>query len=149
MGRDPIAELVHLYADAVVRYDGDQWSQTWVDDATWDLGGDRRIEGRDDIVAFWHRAMGGFEAVIQTVFNGTYQLDEDAGAGTGRWYIEERFRRVGGDGGLLVAHYEDDYRFDDGRWRFARRALVAHYAGPPDLSVPFLDSRDGSTPGGS
>lgn len=140
MARDPIAELVHLYADAVVHHDGEQWGETWAPDATWDLGQGRLMEGREAIVAFWHQAMGGFNAVIQTVLNGTYELDEEAGTGTGRWYIQEAFQRAGGQAGLLMAHYDDRYRFADGRWRFASRDLVVHYGGPQDLSVPFANA---------
>ena len=72
----------------------------------------RRLEGREAIVDFWHRAMGGFEAVVQMVLNGTYELDDGAGTGSGRWYIQESYRRVGGEPGILLAHYDDRYRFD-------------------------------------
>lgn len=137
MARDPIADLVHRYADAVVHNDGDQWGRTWAPDATWDLGGGRLMEGREAIVEFWHRAMSSFEAVIQTVLNGTYELDETSGSGTGRWYIQEVFQRPGGERGLLLAHYDDRYRLVDGSWLFATRDLVVHYGGPQDLSAPF------------
>ena len=140
MTRDPIAELVHRYADAVVNNDGDQWGSTWAPDAHWDLGQNRRMDGRDEIVAFWHRAMGGFNAVIQNVLNGTYQLDEQAGTGTGRWYIQEAFQRAGGESGILLAHYDDEYRNVDGRWLFGSRDLVVHYGGPADLSAPFQNA---------
>lgn len=141
MARDPIADLVHRYADAVVHHDDDQWGATWAPDARWDLGGGRVMEGREAIVAFWRQAMGGFEAVIQTVFNGTYELDEAAGTGVGRWYIQEAFRKPGGDSGILMAHYDDHYQLVEGDWLFASRDLVVHYGGPQDLSAPFLNAR--------
>ncbi|MGI9596767.1 MAG: nuclear transport factor 2 family protein [Acidimicrobiales bacterium] len=140
MTRDPIAELVHLYADAVVHRDGEQWGATWAPDAVWQLGQHGPMEGRDAIVEFWHGAMGRFNAVIQTVLNGTYELDEGAGTGTGRWHIQESFQRVGGETGILLAHYDDQYRLVDGRWLFAARDLVIHYGGPPDLSAPFQNA---------
>jgi hypothetical protein len=143
MARDPIAELVHLYADAVVHNDGDQWGSTWAPDAHWDLGKDRRMEGREAIVAFWHQAMGGFNAVIQTVLNGTYELDDSAGTGTGRWYIQEAFQRAGGESGMLLAHYDDEYVRVDDQWLFGSRDLVVHYGGPVDLSAPFQNSWGG------
>ncbi|MEM7342191.1 MAG: nuclear transport factor 2 family protein [Actinomycetota bacterium] len=141
MSPDPIAALVHHYADAVVHRDVEQWRGTWTEDGIWDLGRANRVEGRDAIVAAWQAAMDGFDAVIQIVFNGTHHLDDGAGTGSGRWYIQESLRPIGGDPTLLVAHYNDTYRLDDGQWRFAQRALVVHYAGPPDLSGPFLNAR--------
>ncbi len=140
MTRDPIADLVHRYADAVVHRDGEQWGATWAPDATWDLGRGRVMEGREAIVAFWQQAMGTFDAVVQTVLNGTYELDEAAGTGTGRWYIQEMLVRGGGERGLLMAHYDDEYRLVDGNWLFASRDLVVHYGGPPDLSAPFQNT---------
>lgn len=140
MARDPIADLVNRYADAVVHHDADRWGSTWAPDATWDLGGGRSMEGREAIVAFWLQAMDSFEAVIQLVFNGTSELDETAGTGTGRWYFQEAFQQAGGDRGILLAHYDDRYRLVDGQWLFASRDLVVHYAGPPDLSAPFQNA---------
>ena len=140
MARDPIAELGHLYADAVVHHDGGQWGATWAEDAFWELGAGRRVEGREAILELWHGAMGTFNAVVQTVLNGTYELDDDAGTGTGRWYIQEHFHRANGDKGKLLAHYDDTYVRVDGRWLFNSRELVPHYAGPQDMSADFLNA---------
>ncbi len=140
MQRDPIAELVHLYADAVVHFDGEQWGAVWAPVARWSLSPGRTVEGRDAIVEFWYKAMGTFEAVVQTVLNGTYTIDEEAGTGSGRWHIQESFRRTTGEVGILLAHYDDTYALVDGRWCFADRQLVAHYVGPQDLSGRFLNA---------
>ncbi len=137
---DPIATLVHRYADAVVHYDGDQWGETWAPDAHWDLGQGRRLDGREAIVEFWHGAMSRFAAVVQMVLNGTYELDAEAGTGTGRWYIAEHFQRVGGEKGKLLAHYDDTYVLTDDGWRFASRELTVHYGGPQDLSGSFQNA---------
>jgi hypothetical protein len=147
MAADPIASLVHRYADAVVRYDGDQWGATWAPDAHWELGPGRRVEGREAIVDLWHKAMGGFIAVSQNVMNGSYELDEAAGTGAGRWYIIEHYHRrtdpaSGDDGkGKLLAYYDDTYTLVDGEWLFASRFLVPQYSGPVDMSGDFLNAR--------
>ena len=120
MSRDAIADLVHRYADAVVHRDEAQWAATWSDDATWELGRGRRVEGRDAIVALWSGAMDGFNAVVQNVLNGTTELDEQAG--------------------ILLAYYDDTYVRTDSGWCFASRELIVQYAGPPDLSAPFQNS---------
>lgn len=137
MIRDPIADLVHRYADAVVHRDIEQWGSTWAGDAVWGLGAGHRVEGKPAILELWHGALAGFDAVVQTVLNGTWQLDEGVGTGTGRWYIQEHWQRRSGDRGILVAHYDDRYRRVEGRWLFAGRELVVHYNGPPDLSGEF------------
>ena len=139
MTREAIQDLVHQYADAVVHYDGERWGDTWASDAQWSLGRGRDLSGREAIVEFWHKAMSGFQAVVQTVLNGTADLDEAAGTGTGRWHIQERYRRAGGTPGLLLAHYDDAYVLEGGQWKFADRKLVIHYSGPPDLSADFLN----------
>lgn len=140
-----IQRLVHRYADAVVHRDGEQWSSCWADDAVWDLGRGRLVEGRAAIVELWYGAMKGMEAVVQNVLNGDVQTPDDApdaDRATGRWYINERYRRTDGTAGVLLAHYDDTYVRVDGEWRFASRYLEVHYGGPPDLSAEFANTAD-------
>lgn len=142
MSREAIEDLVHRYSDAVVHANREQWAQTWAEDAVWDLGKGRRVEGRDAILEAWISAMTRFDAVVQTVMNGTADLDEATGTGTGRWYIHEVMQRSAGDRTLMVGHYDDRYvRTGDG-WRFAERSLVQHYAGPSDLSGSFRSAEE-------
>ncbi|MEE2768928.1 MAG: nuclear transport factor 2 family protein [Actinomycetota bacterium] len=143
MGRDEIATLVHRYADAVVHRDGEQWAATWAPEAVWELGQGRRVEGREAIFELWQKAMGGMTAVVQTVLNGEVTLDEEAGTGSGRWYIQESMQRSTGVHAILLAHYDDTYVRTDEGWRFASRELTPHYQGPPDLSATFLNAVDG------
>jgi len=141
MSTQPINDLVHSYADAVVHRNAAQWSSTWADEAVWELGKGRRVEGRDSILAFWNSAMDGFAAVVQNVVNGTATLDLAAGTGTGRWYIIEHWQRADDSRGILLAYYDDTYVCVDDRWVFASRGLVVQYSGPPDLSAPFQNAR--------
>jgi hypothetical protein len=140
VSRDAINDLVHRYADAVVHRDPVQWSSTWATDAMWELGKGRRVEGRDAILALWNSAMDGFKAVIQNVVNGTADLDDEAGTGSGRCYIMEHWARTDDSRGILLAHYDDTYVRVDGEWLFASRELVVHYGGPADLSAPFQNA---------
>ncbi len=137
-----IHQLVHRYADAVIHRNGAQWTSTWAPDAEWDLGHGRLVQGIDAISELWHNAMAGFEATVQTVLSGETHLADDGETATGRWYIQEHVRRADGTTGILLAHYDDAYRKVDGSWRFARRFLQPHYAGPQDLSAPFLCSAE-------
>ena len=135
--REAIAALVHRYADAVVRRDPPQWAACWAEDARWHLGPGRSVEGRDAITELWAKAMGQFAAVVQTVNNS--EVHVTGATATGRCYINEHFRRMNGDPGMLLAYYDDTYVCIDGDWLFSSRALVAQYQGPPDLSAPFLN----------
>ncbi len=140
MSRDAIRDLVHDYADAVVRRDPDQWSSTWAADAVWELGKGRRVEGRDAILALWNSAMDGFSAVVQNVVNSTATLDDATGTGSGRCYIIEHWQRADDSRGILLAYYDDIYARTDDGWKFASRELVVQYGGPPDLSGTFLNA---------
>jgi hypothetical protein len=137
-----ILRLVNRYSDAVIHRNGEQWASCWAEEAVWDLGGGRLVEGRESIVALWYAAMKGMTAVIQQVHNGDAWLDNTSqGRATGRWAISERFQRADGERGILLAHYDDAYQNIDGHWLFTRRLLQVHYAGPADLSADFLNDR--------
>lgn len=138
-----IQRLVNRYSDAVVHRNGDQWASCWADDAVWDLGGGRLVEGKEAMVKLWFAAMGGMAAVVQHTHNGdaTYE-GSGREVAVGRWAISERFLTADGHRGLLLAHYDDAYRKVDGTWLFTRRLLQVHYRGAPDLSGDFLNTRE-------
>ena len=131
--RQPIAELVHRYCDAVVRQDREQWAATWSEDSVWELGPDRIIEGRAPIVAHWAESIAPIEVVVQHASNGEVRSTGEATA-EGRWYITEHIKRRSGELGMLLAWYDDTYVCEDGSWLFASRRLTPIYRGPPDLS---------------
>ena len=133
--RDEIVELVHRYSDAVCRKDSAQWADCWCADAAWDLGKGRLTNGRDDIVRYWQAAVDSLHVVVQLVHNGAVTIDGDAASG--RWYVSEHMERANSVKGMLLAWYDDTYRREDGRWRFASRTLSSLYHGAPDLSGEF------------
>jgi uncharacterized protein (TIGR02246 family) len=138
--RDDIADLVHDYADAVVRRDADAWAATWAPDARWVLGPGRDVTGRDVILDVWEKAMGRFSAVVQMVANGKATPGPTADTASGRWYIFENFLLASGETGILLAYYDDTYVRVDGKWLFASRELTRQYQGAPGLSAPFLNA---------
>lgn len=138
-----IQRLVNRYSDAVVHRNGEQWGSCWADDAVWDLGGGRLVEGKENILKLWYAAMGGMTAVVQHTHNGdAFHEGSERGAAVGRWAISERFLTADGHRGVLLAHYDDAYRKVDGTWLFTRRFLQVHYRGAPDLSGDFLNTRE-------
>ncbi len=142
-----IQRLLHRYVDAVIHRDGVLWGSTWADDATWDLGRGRLVEGKQAIVDLWYQAMATMHAVVQVVHSGDVRYGDaahpaDVDRASGRWYINEWFRRADGSNHVLLAHYDDDYVRVDGEWLFSRRFLQSHYSGPPDLSAPFTNHHE-------
>lgn len=140
MTRHPIEDLVHRYSDAVVRRDRGTWASTWDTEATWDLGGGRAGVGRDAIVEMWSGAMARYAAVVQTVLNGTFEVDA-SGTAHGRWYVLEILGPTEGAPQMMVGHYDDDYVMTEDGWRFHSRRLTQHYRGalPADGHFPAID----------
>ena len=131
-----IRTLLARYADAVCRFDAEQWAATWAEDAVWKMAPMSKT-GRDEISTTWQGMLANLDGVIHACLNGWADLGEDAGTGTGRWYVIEHFKRPGSDPMTLYGHYDDKYCVEDGEWKFARRALNRIYSGPPDMSAPF------------
>ena len=137
-----IQRLIHRYSDAVVHRDAEQWASCWADDAQWDLGRGRLVHGKPAIVELWTKAMGGMEAVVQMVHNGEVWQGATPDTASGRWYIDERFRRASGESAILLAHYSDDYVRTPAGWLFSNRLLCIHYQGAPDLSAEFHNTAE-------
>lgn len=138
-----IERLMNRYADAVVHRNGVQWASCWADDAVWDLGGGREVEGKEAIVKLWYAAMGGMSAVVQTVHNGdAWYVGDGQDRAVGRWAISERFLTANGVRALLLAEYQDEFVKSGEGWLFSRRLLRPHYQGPADLSGDFRNTRE-------
>ena len=133
---DAIRTLLARYADAVCRFDTDQWAATWAEDGVWEMDPMSQT-GRDQIAAAWHGMLTRLDGVIHSYLNGWADLDEDAGTGIGRWYVIEHFKRPDEDPMTMYGFYDDEYCLEDGEWKFARRSLHRIYYGPPDMSGAF------------
>ena len=132
---DAIRRLLHAYADAVLVRDDAAWGALWIDDGRWELGPNRVIEGREEILAHWRTSLAAYQHVVQLYLSNTVTVDgEDA---AGRAYLIELNVPADGPRRVFVGWYDDDYRRTADGWRFSRRALTRLYAGPPDLSGDF------------
>ena len=120
LDRLAIRELVEKYNDAVMRHDGDAWSSTWAEDATWVLpGSGDGISGRVTILSTWQAAMAQFEFVGFFTSAGPIVVDGDAASGT--WYQQEVLVTKGVPTRHIIGRYDDTYiRAGDG-WLFAKR----------------------------
>lgn len=133
---DEIRTLLARYADAVCRFDTDQWAGTWAEDGVWEMDPMSQT-GRDQIAATWHGMLTRLDGVIHSYLSGWADLDEQAGTGTGRWYVIEHFKRPDEDPMTMYGFYDDEYCMENGEWKFARRSLNRIYYGPPDMSGTF------------
>lgn len=134
-----ICNLVYKYSDAATHHDRLAWASTWHENGMWRLGDEREFVGREAIVAGWESAMRRFTSVVQLVGQGTVH-DAANGASdsrTGRWYVHEYFRRVDGNAGMMLGHYDDTYERVDDAWCFRERQLTTHYKGPTDLTGEY------------
>ncbi len=131
-----IHALVARYADAVNVADAEMWAGTWAEDASWDLGGGRRVEGKAAVVELWSGAMASFDAVIQIVAHGSVQVTGTCA--TGRWTLFEVDQRDG-EGLFVVGCYCDRYSSQSGQWYFSERCFTATYRGslPVGTFLPF------------
>lgn len=134
---DPIKELLHRYADAVCRFDPEQWTNTWAPNGLWEMPRRGRIEGREAIGETWSQIMSGIPAVFHVYFNGTAELDDSDGTGTGRWYVGE-FLALDTGTIAMYGYYDDEYVLVDGEWLFLTRTLTPLYRGPADMSGQFM-----------
>ncbi|WP_322767451.1 nuclear transport factor 2 family protein [Frankia sp. Cr1] len=140
--RIAIADVVARYSDAVNANDAAAWEETWAEECTWQLGPDRVLRGRDEVVAFWRAAMASFESVLQMVGHGRAREEGDGAVGS--WTVFEVGRRDGVNG-LVIGCYQDRYTRQEGAWLFAERRFTATYRGGlPDGSFTALPSLPGN-----
>ena len=114
-----IRELVESYNDAVMRFDGDAWQETWRDDATWSLPGAGAITGKENFFPVWQQAMSGFSFVGFFASAGPIIVDGNTAKGT--WYQQEALHQKDGVKRTITGKYQDDYVKVKGRWYFQRR----------------------------
>jgi len=114
-----IRELIDAYNDAVMRFDGDAWSATWTDDATWTLPGAGDLVGKAVFFPAWQNAMSNFSFVGFFASAGPIHVDGDTASGT--WYQQEFLHEKTGTKRTVTGKYSDSYAKIDGTWYFTRR----------------------------
>jgi len=116
-----LRQLIARYCDAVVRRDAEAFGACWATDATWQLT--KPITGRVAIVAAFRKLLTGFDWLVQSAPNAVFEVDEAAGAGTGRVLINETFQSKQDGAGALVGMYHDRYQRVGNRWLFVERRI--------------------------
>jgi len=122
-----IRNLEAQYCDAVIRRDANAWKSTWAEDSVWEFMG-QLIEGRDNIAAFWKKAMDGFPMIIHQYFSGGIKIDGDQA--TCRWYILEAVSDINGESKQFFGIYNDVCVKSEKGWLFMKRRFDLIYQGP-------------------
>ena len=100
-------------------YNADQLGPLFTQDAIWDGGVLGRCEGRDAIHAFFADASKTLPFAIHLVTNPVLEIDGDRA--TGQWLLWQPCTHATGDQALWIAgRYHDEYRREEGEWRFAK-----------------------------
>ncbi len=130
-----IRRVAERYVDAVNRFDGEAWGQTWAPDGVWAVG--QTYTGRETMVAAWTGIMKSIPHVYMHVYSGV--IDDVTGdTASGRWYMGEFLDLPGGARSMNSICYFDTYTRIDGQWYIQTRKFSALYRGPADLSGEFF-----------
>jgi len=116
-----IRNLVSTYCDGVNQKDPNIWGSVWSDDARWDIGG-RVVEGRDEIVSFWMRAIEGYAWVVEVANAGVVFID-GSDVATGRFYFSEHGMATDGTPRRMLGVYHDRFVRTGSGWRLQERVL--------------------------
>ena len=133
--RQAIADLGVLYARAVDDHDVDSVVAMYTADGVFERRG-VAATGREAIRAAYVASFGTYRTMLHTPHPGVVRLHGD-GTASG-WSHGHAELATSSTLVLASFRYEDDYRCDDGRWRFARRSITFMYAVPADqLATSF------------
>ncbi len=118
-----LRQLLARHSDSINQRDTTTWGSTWTLDASWDHGGRKPTTGRANIVGELVKMLREFEWVVHIEPLAVFEVDEDAGQGSGRVTIQEHFRRTDGTTGRRLSTYHDTYVRDTTGWFFSSRRL--------------------------
>ena len=128
-----LRNLMAKYTDAVNRCDGERWGSCWTHDATWHLMGND-IVGRDKIVGLWQQVMSGFDFALLTPNSSLFEVSADGQTASGHYYLQEHTRDKEGTTASMISRYQDEYKKEDGQWRYSKREYQVLYSGDANLN---------------
>lgn len=113
-------------------YDPDLLAPLFTEDAVWDGGVLGRAEGRDAIRRFFAAASKVMIFAIHHVTNASIEVEGDLA--TGRWHLWQPTVHATGEQALWIAgRYQDEYRREDGVWRFAKVTIRPNMISPYEV----------------
>ena len=118
-----LRQLVTTYCDAVNRLDAQGFSALWTNDANWDNGLTKPVSGRANIGTAFQKTAKRCEWIVHVEPLTVFDIDEDAGEGSGRVTVQERIRFTDGTDAAMLGTYHDRYIRSRSGWQFAERRL--------------------------
>lgn len=117
-----VHDLLHRYADAVCRKASADVADLFTADGVWHVGDYGEPSGRAEIAAFLDGLLEQWDTIVHALLSYRVHLDaSDGDRATGRCYISEFGRRTDGTEVFFAGVYHDEFRREDGSWRFAHR----------------------------
>ena len=126
---EALKTLKYRYAEYCDRdYDPELLAPLFTTDAIWDGGVLGRVAGRDAIRRFFAVASKAMPFAIHHVMNPTIEVNGDQA--TGGWLLWQPCIHVSGSALWVAGRYHDEYRREDGEWRFSKVTFRANVMSP-------------------
>jgi ketosteroid isomerase-like protein len=139
--RVAIEALRDEFTDASMMHDYDRFAALFTEDGTWRMPHiNEELTSRNEIRAGVERLRALWEYFVQTVHQGTLQLDGNTA--TGRSYVSEFGRFRNGSSQLNYSIYHDRYQRTPEGWKFADRLYEVRYLDTTTLTgTPPMNGR--------
>ena len=129
--RTEISELVTRYAIACDEHDIPALTELFTRDAVFDSpNGLMRAEGRDDVIAMFCQVLSIRGPGYHWTHDHIIRFDRGSETAASGLLLSHAETTPGGRHSLAAMKYDDEYRIEDGVWRFAKRAISFLYYVP-------------------
>ncbi len=130
--REEIKELTARYCWHVAHGEGEAVARLFTDDGVLEVANAdfKPVRGGEALLKFYRASVREPEVAIPFIQNHIIEVNGDNAKGT--CAIEARFSRDG-ESVTAAGYYEDTYRRERGKWRFAERKIFFHHVVPLKL----------------
>jgi uncharacterized protein (TIGR02246 family) len=131
VAKEEIRDLKARYAEVCdAGFDPRELAELFTKDGVFNARGYGRFEGRDAIAAYFEAVPASLTWGLHYLTTPTIVVEDDLEHASGRWYFIEPCT-MDGEAMWVMGRYDDRYRYEDGRWRFAEVGLTT------DAVTPF------------
>ncbi len=128
---ESIRRLKHHYAELCDdHYRPESLAALFTDDGVWDGGEDYGCHtGREEIANYWRSCASAIPFAMHLIVNHTVDVIEPASHAIG-WCNLFQPMTLNGAPYWAGVRYDEDYAFEDGRWKFRRITLTTQMLAP-------------------